>query len=320
FKDLAADTAYQVRVAARNLDLDSLTVWSDWMPVRTRAFVAPSATTATALGPTSVRVSFAHDGVGVKEFQIQKQNQAGDWVVHATGISPQVRSVDLSNGPTKLIPGVAYPFRVVAVYASTSVVGVASPAVRLPNATGPQNVQVPDSTIGRQKLTATWSAPSPAWDVADYRVELYRTGNLATPWKTIVVDKSVTSATFTDLDINTSYRVRVLARNLDLDLLSVASVFAAASTKGFVAPASLSFSGVTATALTVNWLHSDPVGAPESYVIFRNGARVGEVSATTRSFTDRGLKANTTYSYVVRAKYALGNADSGAASQRTALK
>lgn len=71
------------------------------------------------------------------------------------------------------------------------------------------------------------------------------------------------------------------------------------------APANLSSSNQTTTTVELKWDTSiDNVGVKE-YEIFRNGTKVGTTSIT--SYEDTGLKANTKYSYTIKAMDAAGN-------------
>lgn len=82
--------------------------------------------------------------------------------------------------------------------------------------------------------------------------------------------------------------------------------------------------GVTATAsgtsVQVAWTASTDNIAVSGYDVRRDGAVVGSVAGSVRSFTDSGLQAGRTYSYTVVAKDAAGNssAASAAASVTTA--
>lgn len=71
------------------------------------------------------------------------------------------------------------------------------------------------------------------------------------------------------------------------------------------APANLTSTGKTASSISLNWTAStDNVGVT-GYDIYRNGSIVATTTST--SYTDTGLNASTSYSYLVRAKDAAGN-------------
>lgn len=71
------------------------------------------------------------------------------------------------------------------------------------------------------------------------------------------------------------------------------------------------------TSISFNWTASTDDNVKVTYVVFRNGAMVGNTSATT--FTDSGLSPSTMYSYTVKAKDVAGNlsADSSALAVST---
>ncbi|MCA5012198.1 MULTISPECIES: glycosyl hydrolase family 18 protein [unclassified Enterococcus] len=82
-------------------------------------------------------------------------------------------------------------------------------------------------------------------------------------------------------------------------------------------PGNLTAGTITETAATLTWTASTDNVKLAGYKIYRDGVLVGTVSGTT--YTDTTLKANTTYSYTVKAYDAAGNlsADSNAVSVKT---
>ncbi|HVA10763.1 MAG TPA: fibronectin type III domain-containing protein, partial [Candidatus Dormibacteraeota bacterium] len=68
-------------------------------------------------------------------------------------------------------------------------------------------------------------------------------------------------------------------------------------------PTGVTASANSATSVTVKWTASTDTGGPGlgGYSIFRGGTKIGSVNATTTSYTDATLSANTTYSYTVQA-------------------
>lgn len=74
------------------------------------------------------------------------------------------------------------------------------------------------------------------------------------------------------------------------------------------APGNVIASGTTASATTLTWSAStDTQSGISGYTVFRNGVQVGTTNATTTSFTNSGLTANTTYTFTVRAADGAGN-------------
>jgi endoglucanase len=75
------------------------------------------------------------------------------------------------------------------------------------------------------------------------------------------------------------------------------------------APPGLTSTGTTATSVSLSWGASTDNTAVTGYDVFRGGVKVNTapVAPGTRTFTDTGLTASTTYSYTVRAFDAAGN-------------
>lgn len=73
------------------------------------------------------------------------------------------------------------------------------------------------------------------------------------------------------------------------------------------APTNVATSSITDRAINLKWsASSDNVGVA-GYYVYRDGAPVGYVAGQATSYSDQGLKANTTYSYSVVAVDAAGN-------------
>ncbi|MBP3964316.1 DUF4832 domain-containing protein [Paenibacillus lignilyticus] len=76
-------------------------------------------------------------------------------------------------------------------------------------------------------------------------------------------------------------------------------------TQAPTAPAGLTSTAKTTSSISLSWSAStDNVGVA-GYDVYRNSSFVG--STTSTSYTDTGLKASTSYSYIVSAKDAIGN-------------
>jgi chitodextrinase len=70
-------------------------------------------------------------------------------------------------------------------------------------------------------------------------------------------------------------------------------------------PTGLSASAVSTSAINLSWSPSTDNTAVTGYKIYRGGVQIG--TATTNSYSDTGLSANTTYSYTVSAYDGAGN-------------
>lgn len=206
---LTADTAYEVVIVALSPNLDSIErASSPRLAVRTLPRTAPSSVSAVAVGPTSVKVTWVHDGDGVNEFRVQKKNSSGDWVLAKGGINRNTKVFTLTNQHTKLIPGRTYEFREVADYNAENKHSTPDSAT-LPDATGPRNVRVPAATIRRRGAIVEWDAPSPEWDIGSYRVEVRRVSN-----NNLVVSNGAganLSFDITRLKAGVEYKVKIVA-------------------------------------------------------------------------------------------------------------
>ncbi len=152
--------------------------------------------------------------------------------------------------------------------------------------------------------TLSWTASTDDVGVTGY--DVYRNGTLVS---------SVTGTTFTNtgLTASTSYSYTVVARD-GAGHSSPTSAAASITTLSppppdTTAPTApvLSRTGVTETSVSVSWTAStDNVGVT-NYLVYRGSTLVGTVAAGTRTFTDTGLTAGTTYTYTVKARDAALN-------------
>jgi hypothetical protein len=71
------------------------------------------------------------------------------------------------------------------------------------------------------------------------------------------------------------------------------------------APSGLTAAAASSSQINLSWTASS--GSPTSYDIYRNNTKVATISATTTSFGDTGLTANTAYSYYLKATNSVGS-------------
>ena len=171
------------------------------------------------------------------------------------------------------------------------------------------------SGVTASQVTLAWQASTDNVGVTGYRV--YRDGSLV---------GTTSSTTFTDsgLASNTSYIFTVAA----FDAAGNSSPSSAprsvttsagspppppADTTAPSTPTGLSSSNVTASQVTLAWQAStDNVGVT-GYRVYRDGSLAGTASST--SFTNSGLAANTSYVFTVAAFDAAGNSSSQSAQR-----
>jgi uncharacterized repeat protein (TIGR03806 family) len=164
-------------------------------------------------------------------------------------------------------------------------------------------------------ILLSWEASTDASGISAYRI--FRDGSV-TPLATV----GGSTLTFMDTqlvaDRQYTYTVRALDGVAPTPNESVAS--AAASARTLVTPDTTPPTvptGVVATAqgassILVTWAASTDDSGIFGYTVYRDGVQVGLVS--TRSFTDTGLAASTTYAYTVRATDNASPANVSAAS------
>ncbi|MCT1478148.1 fibrinogen-like YCDxxxxGGGW domain-containing protein [Microbacterium sp. p3-SID336] len=148
-------------------------------------------------------------------------------------------------------------------------------------------VRMPTGTIGQNTLATT--AVSNATAVGSRAV-------FTVPAGVLVQGTNVLAAS-----IHANYRTTT---DLSFDLAFTAERGTAP------APAPNAVTGLTATpsatSVALRWTAPSSGTAPATYVITRNGVKVGTVTAPTTSFTDTGLTASTAYTYTVSAVAAAG--------------
>ncbi|MDO1502255.1 DUF5011 domain-containing protein [Winogradskyella maritima] len=178
-------------------------------------------------------------------------------------------------------------------FTATTVVDTDSP-------TAPSNLTA--SNITETTADLSWTASTDNVGVANY--DILRDGVVIA-----TVSGTTTNYQATGLTANTTYAFTVRAKdasNNESAVSNVANVTTLApDTQAPSAPTSLSASATTATSTNLSWTASTDNVAVTSYDVFRDGVVVGNTANT--SFTANGLAAATTYSFLVRAKDAVGN-------------
>jgi chitinase len=177
--------------------------------------------------------------------------------------------------------------------------------------TAPGNLRATGATTS--SITLAWNASTDNVGVTGYDVfrDTARVGG-----------GTATSLTVSGLAANTSFVFTVRARDAAGNVspasnqLSVRTLGNTADTQAPTAPTNLRVTSVTSSSVALAWgASTDNVGVT-GYDVLRNSATVG--TATGTSFTVTGLAANTSYSFVVRARDAAGNL-SAASNSATAM-
>ncbi|MBD5787227.1 glycoside hydrolase family 6 protein [Cellulosimicrobium terreum] len=142
----------------------------------------------------------------------------------------------------------------------------------------------------------------------------------------VVGTTATTSYTVTGLEPGTSYAVTVRARDAAGNVSTASAPLTVTTaedggpgedTQAPTAPTGLRVSGVSTSSVSLAWNASSDDTGVTGYRVYRDGAVVAEVAAT--SYTDAGLEAGTSHTYAVRALDAAGNvsATSGSVSGTT---
>jgi fibronectin type 3 domain-containing protein len=265
---------------------------------------APGNLQVTGETASSVSLTWdpATDDVGVTGYRVYRDG-AG------------VADLDGSTGSytdTSVTDSHQYTYRVTALDAA----GHESPAsnsvsVTTDDATKPTPPTSVTASASGGNVQVSWSGATDNTAVTGYRV--YR-DDVTQPLATVT-----TGTTYTDTTVrsSTSYTYRVTALDAagnESDRSAPATVVSA-DTDPPTAPGSVQAAPAGDTSVTVTWAAaSDAVGVT-GYDVYRNGGAtpVGSVNGATRSFTDAGLAADTTYSYTVKARDAAGNVSTASA-------
>ena len=207
-ENLAADTAYEVRVRASN-DIGTGD-WSTSASGRTSADVpdAPVAPTLTT-GTTWLEASWtapADNGEAITDYDIQYRETGTSWETAShVGTSTTTRIENLSAGIT-------YEVRVRATNAEGT--GDWSPSTSATtDADVPDAPNAPTLTAGTTWLEASWTAPADNSEaITDYDVQYRESG---TSWETASHVGTSTTKRIENLSPSTTYQVRVRATNAE---------------------------------------------------------------------------------------------------------
>lgn len=165
------------------------------------------------------------------------------------------------------------------------------------------------SQLTDRSVTLTWPAATDNVGVTGYTV--YRNG-------TAVGTTATTTYTDSGLTASTLYSYSVTAQDAAANMSPQSAVTSVttkpADTVAPTAPGQPVAGTVTPTSVALTWAASTDNYGVTQYVVYRNGAQAGVVTAT--GFTDSGLAPSTTYVYTIVAKDAAGNA-SGASAARS---
>ena len=261
----------------------------------TTAPTIPSSVHATSTLDTSISIAWtaSTDDVAVTGYKVYRGGTllgtTTSTSYNDTGLTP-VTQYDYT---IKAYDAAANDSAVSATFSNTTAYDTTAPSV-------PANLQstaVTDTTI-----SLSWSVATDNVAVTGY--DLYR-GN------TIITTTTGTNFTDTGLGVNTSYTYRIRAHDSSNNNSAQSSPVTLSTIPDSVAPttpAGLASPAATTTSIDLMWNAATDDASPPSaisYNLYRNGVLLVTQSGT--SYSDTGLRYNTTYHYTVSATDAAVN-------------
>jgi chitodextrinase len=172
--------------------------------------------------------------------------------------------------------------------------------------TQPANLKA--TAASGSQINLSWTASNSSIGIAHYNVQHCQGSGCSS--FTPVATPTGTTYSDTGLTLGTSYSYRVQAVDTAGNVSAFSTVASATTTTQSdtqppTVPTNLTATPVAPTQINLSWTASvDNVGVA-GYVIYRNGAKVVAITATT--YSDASLTPATTYSYIVVAYDAAGN-------------
>jgi len=268
----------------------------------------PTDVSAEAESSTSITVSWS-SVTGATGYKVYRSSSSSG-TYSSVGV---VTTTSYTN--TGLTAGTTYYYKVSAYNStgesaqSSSVSAKTSASVSKPDTPTGVSAEAASST----SIKVSWSSSTGA---AEYKV--YRSSSSSGTYSS-VGDVTTTSYTDTGLAANTTYYYKVSASNSAGESAQSSSVSAKTSESIPSTPTDVSAEAASSTSITVSW--SSVTGAT-GYKVYRSSSSSGTYSkagdATTTSYTDTGLTANTTYYYKVSASNSAGeSSQSSSVSAKT---
>ncbi len=282
----------------------------------------PTGLTATALGPTSIKLSWtapSNNGEEpISQYIIRfSSTGTGSWEIRATN------STATTYTDTGLTAGTTRYYQVRARNVSSLGDPSSTASATTPTATAPGAPTDLTATASSQTaINLSWTAPSDDGGsaITGYRIQVSTNGS--TNWTNLVGNTNSTTTTYTHtgLAAGTTRHYRVRARNTvgwsDASIPANATTEAATTEPG--APTGLTASASGQTAINLSWSapSNDGGSAITGYRIevSPNGSTswtnlVGNTNSTTTTYTHRNLTAGTTRHYRIRAINTAGPSD-----------
>jgi chitodextrinase len=266
---------------------------------------------ATAASESQINLTWtaATDNVVVASYRVYRD---GAFVAFAAGTTYQ---------DTGLNPSTTYMYNVDAIdgdgNASPLSAGASATTFPAPDTIAPSTpLGFTVTAVSSSQINLSWVTANDNIAVTGY--DIFRGGSL---YATV---GNVTSFQDTGLTPNTTYNYRIRAFDLAGNVSSLSPQQSATTpplpdTSAPTTPTALTASAFSSSAIDLSWSASTDNVAVTGYRIYRNGVFLVALGSSNTAFQDTGLSPSTSYSYVVDAVDAAGNASgiSNAASAMT---
>jgi titin len=303
---LTSKTTYYFRL--RGFNQGGHSVYSNTLSVQTLPDPPsqPTAFQVTGFTQTTVSLSWQAPATGDQtgyEIQYTTDPNFGGTVPSLNIANAAVLSATVQN----LQPYTTYYFRLRAINAGGGSTPASAQQQTLPNPpAAPTNLSA--SAVTQTGFTVNWTAP--AGPVTSYELDYGTAQNFAGATTIAIADGTATSQALASLTQNTTYYVRIRAKNTggtgaNSDVLTVLTLPNAPA-----APTNLAANAIGPSGLTLTW--SAPAGPITGYVVQYSTAsdfsaspqQVTVGNSTSQAIT--GLSPNTTYYFRVKAQNAGG--------------
>jgi titin len=309
---LSANTSYSYKIAAWNGGGEAASNAASGMTL-VAAPTAPAAVTFANVTTTAMKLSW-NDSAGEKGYRVYRSTDGVNFAKVA-----DLNADTTSYSDTALAPTTTYYYKIAAWNGGGETTASASQKTATPEVAPAQPTWLTVAYPTQTKLELYWLDQS--YNESGFHI--YRSADGGANF-TLIGDAQANAQFFADTNLTpgTTYTYKVTAFNSGGENGTwIASGTTQSNVVAPNAPAALTFSAITSSALTINW--ADQASNESGYRVYRstdgvNYSKVADLGANSTSFSDSGLAANATYYYKIAAWNSASETSSGAASQKTA--